>query len=236
MIALVPRLTLPVHAWFQPFVGSRITRSWPEGEDSDSPPPSLHSTSPWDEGEDSNSPPASIPSPLLQHMIPSPLPQGTIPSRLLQDTMHSRLLVGPFSLGDTGKGSLLDSSTKLNDNEGDVFNDPKFGALDGAIQDILCCTLRRFIWLSKAENWSFINRAKRAVEAYTNLEFSWWPLEKTWRPLREDEMRLMWKCVSVFVFMKLVKAKFSSPAENIYGGKYLLMTLNLSGGYYRSCL
>jgi serine/threonine protein kinase len=74
-----------------------------------------------------------------------------------------------------------------------LINDFKSELLPHSVRDILSATS---VELSNTEDDSLINRLKACVEDYTMLEWNWWPLEPCMRPLKLNESRVIWRCVS----------------------------------------
>ena len=52
------------------------------------------------------------------------------------------------------------------------------------------------LWFSSRRDRSVLNRMKILAEQSTGYEWDWWPLRPKLRALRDNELRLFWKCVS----------------------------------------
>ncbi|KAF2679311.1 hypothetical protein K458DRAFT_346974 [Lentithecium fluviatile CBS 122367] len=63
------------------------------------------------------------------------------------------------------------------------------------LRQILDSNATSQIWLSEGQNNSVINRLKSYIEDSTQLEWNWWPLEARMRALKDDESRLLWRCI-----------------------------------------
>ncbi|CAI7627541.1 unnamed protein product [Penicillium glandicola] len=66
--------------------------------------------------------------------------------------------------------------------------------LSPELKDVLLSIPRRHIWLSEAQDLSFMNRVKVWIEDKTETIWNWWPLESAKRPLRDGESRMFWIC------------------------------------------
>lgn len=66
----------------------------------------------------------------------------------------------------------------------------------GSLTRILMTVPNDRIWFSVENNLSFSNRLKMLIENHTEENWNWWPLQPSMRPLKDDETRLHWQCVS----------------------------------------
>ena len=60
----------------------------------------------------------------------------------------------------------------------------------------LMCIPKKDRWFSIEEDLSFQNKFKIFVESITEQDWDWWPFRAKMRPLKENETRLHWYCVS----------------------------------------
>jgi serine/threonine protein kinase len=74
-----------------------------------------------------------------------------------------------------------------------LINDFRSQLLPHSVRDIVSATS---VELSNRDDNSHINRLKVWVEDYTMLDWSWWPLEPCMRPLKPNQSRVLWQCVS----------------------------------------
>ena len=60
----------------------------------------------------------------------------------------------------------------------------------------LLCIPKKDRWFSSEEDLSFQNRFKIFAESITEQDWDWWPFRAKMRPLKKNETRLHWYCVS----------------------------------------
>ncbi|KAJ5588881.1 hypothetical protein N7537_011559 [Penicillium hordei] len=68
--------------------------------------------------------------------------------------------------------------------------------LSPELKTVLLSIPKRHIWLSEAQDLSFVNWVKVWIEDRTETTWNWWPLESAKQPLKDGESRMFWICVS----------------------------------------
>jgi hypothetical protein len=78
-----------------------------------------------------------------------------------------------------------------------LLNSLRWLLLSQELKDVVQATPVHEIWLSNEDERSFTNQFKSLVEDRTMLVWNWWPLQPRMRPLKVNESRVIWYCVSI---------------------------------------